>query len=280
MQRPPRGYLPLRLRAPSLPPGDHIVSYLVGERDALVVDPGSPFPAEQRRLEALLYRLLGGGGSLQGVLLTHHHRDHVGGAAALASRFGLPLLAHDETHARVPLPGAPRISLQEGQRLLVDQGRRELRLLHTPGHAAGHLCLFERRARVLISGDMVLGSGTTLIDGDEGHMGDYLRSLKRLAVLDPAWVLPAHGSPLHNGRAAIEALIAHRAAREARILATLRAAHRPLETFDVARLAYAELSPLFFSLALRSTRSHLLELERQGVARSGEKGWHALPASG
>ncbi|MBW2734270.1 MAG: MBL fold metallo-hydrolase [Deltaproteobacteria bacterium] len=280
MKRPPPGYLPLHLRAPSLPPGDHVVSTIVGEQQALVVDPGSPFPAEQRRLERLLYRLLGAGGSLQGVLLTHHHRDHVGGALALATRFALPVFAHAETHARVPLGGVTRIMLDNEEVLNIDGGRRTLRVLHTPGHALGHLCLFEERTGVLLSGDMVLGRGTTLIDPDQGHMGDYLRSLRRLAALHPKIVLPGHGGMVCHGEAAIHRLIAHRVARERRVLMTLREAKAPLTALGVAREAYRELSPLLASLALRSTCSHLLELRRQGSALHGEKGWYALPHSG
>lgn len=289
MSRPtldaPPGYLALALRTPTLPPVAHTNCYVVGHEDALVVDPGSPYPAEQELLAKRLYELRGSGGTLRGVLLTHHHGDHVAGASAVAQTFDLPLLAHPLTFerlddaggrwAREELRALQREVLDEGDELRVD-GERRLRVLHTPGHAVGHLCLLETTAGghgegTLLGGDMAPGIGTTLIDPAEGCMAEYLRQLRRLADLDPARVLPAHGPQLSPGRDALLALVAHREQREQRVLAALDA--RPRSAEAIARDAYAELPPMFFALALRSTLAHLEKLEREGLARRGGDDW-------
>lgn len=269
LQVPP-GYRALALRTPTLPPAAHTNCYVVGQRGALIVDPGSPYPGEQALLETLLYRLRGGGGELAAVFLTHHHRDHVSGALAVAQRFDLPLWAHEATFARLPasLASLPQRRLVEGDVIVVDE-RRELVVLHTPGHALGHLCLLERTPRVaqgtLLAGDMIPGLGTTLIDPSEGSMTEYLQHLRRLAGRGPRQVLPAHGPILAPAVPAIERLVAHREAREQRVLQALAATPRPLAA--VAAEAYAELPVTATLLAQRSTLAHLIKLDREGRVR-------------
>ncbi len=292
MSRPtidvPPGYLALALRTPTLPPAAHTNCYIVGHEDALIIDPGSPYAAEQELLAKRLYRLLGSGGSLRGVLLTHHHGDHVAGASALAHTFNLPLLAHPLTFERLDelggrwrrdeLLSVPRGVLEEGDLLEVDRSlkRRTLRVLHTPGHAMGHLCLLELSAGgdgegTLLGGDMVPGVGTTLIDPDEGCMAEYLRQLSRLADLEPRRVLPAHGPQLAPGRETLLALIAHRVQREQKVLDALTTTPRSAEA--IAREAYAELSAALLALALRSTLAHLEKLEQEGATRRAGSDW-------
>ena len=267
----PPGYRALALRTPTLPPAAHTNCYVVGHRGALIVDPGSPYRGEQQLLEALLYRLRGGGGELAAVVLTHHHRDHVGAALAIARRFELPLWAHEATFARLPAAFASLAQrpLVEGDVLLID-GERELEVLHTPGHAPGHLCLLERTPGIasgsLLAGDMIPGLGTTLIDPSEGSMVEYLHELRRLAARGPRRVLPAHGPMLAPAVPAIEGLLAHREAREQRVLGALATTPRPLDA--VAAEAYAELPVVATLLAQRSTLAHLVKLGQEGLAQA------------
>lgn len=264
----PRGYTALALRTPTLPPADRTTCYVVGHQDALVVDPGSRHRAELDRLRHVLWRLRGLGGRVAGVLLTHHHADHTGGAATIAREQDAPLVGHAETLARVAAPGLRRRPVEDGERLSPDPDL-ELRCLHTPGHAPGHICLFEARRRILIAGDMVLGVGTTLVAPPEGEMAHYLASLDRLADLRPVLLLPAHGPALTDAEAAVRRLIAHRLWRERRLLESLASGVQDL--WALTRAVYDDVPPWMLGLASRSALAHLIKLEREGrVARDGE----------
>ncbi len=269
--RLPSWLLAIPLRSATLPPATHTTCYLLGREQAIVVDPGSAYPGELARLRPAIHRLLGSGGALAAILLTHHHRDHVAGAATLALELRVPVIAHERTLARLALVGVRTRALGEGAQLALEP-ELALEVLHTPGHAPGHLCLFEPRERVLLGGDMVPGLGTTLVDpgAGEGDLATYLASLERLRALEPALILPAHGPPLAEGEAAIRRLIMHRLWREHRVEGALRL--EPRDALALAREAYAELAPWQIGLALRSTLAHLEKLEREGrAAREGER---------
>jgi len=127
------------VRTPTLPPATRTNCYIVGDRArALAIDPATPYADEQARLDAYVESE---GIRLAAIVLTHHHVDHVGDAARLAAKHGVPVWAHRETASRVA--GRVQVSavLDEGAR--VDVGASELRALFTPGHAPGHLCFVD-----------------------------------------------------------------------------------------------------------------------------------------
>lgn len=244
----------LALRTPTLPPAAHTNVYLVGPEDGpvAVVDPGSPYPDQQAALDAVLERL-----PISSVLLTHHHGDHVGGAAALAARWGVPIAAHATT-AQL-LDGVVEVTrlIEDGE--TIDGATA----VFTPGHAEGHLC-FEVGGAT-IAGDMVAGIGTILIDPDEGDMAAYLASLERLRARPPAMLLPAHGPPIADGAGKLTEYLAHRRMREERVLAALTDAPRLAR--DLLETAYADTPRALWPLAERSLRAHLVKLVREGLAR-------------
>lgn len=262
----PRGFVQLALRTPTLPPADRTNCHVVGHHDAIVVDPGSTFRPELDRLLAYLWERRGRAGGVQAVVVTHHHGDHVGGASRLARELGVPLAAHRETLARLPAPPPQALALEDGQRLRTDP-QLELVCLHTPGHAPGHLCLFEPVRRILVGGDMVPGAGTTLVNPPEGEMAAYLASLERLAALRPAMILPGHGPALEDGTAAVRRLVAHRLWREGRVLAALSPSRSGEDLWTVTLRAYAEIPAWLLPLASRSTLAHLIKLEQEGRAQ-------------
>jgi glyoxylase-like metal-dependent hydrolase (beta-lactamase superfamily II) len=246
----------LALRTPTLPPAAHTNVYLVGPEDGpvAVVDPGSPYPDQQAQLDAVLERV-----PIAAVLLTHHHGDHVGGATALATRWGAPIAAHAAT-ARL-LEGVVEVTQ------LVDDGEPVYgaTAVFTPGHAGGHLC-FEVGGAT-IAGDMVAGIGTILIDPDEGDMAAYIASLDRLRARSATLLLPAHGPPIADGAGKLTEYLAHRRMREERVLAALGDAPRlPRELLETA---YADTPRTLWPLAERSLRAHLVKLVREGRVREG-----------
>jgi len=244
----------LALRTPTLPPAAHTNVYLVGPPvgPVAVVDPGSPYPDQQAVLDRVLDEL-----PIARVLLTHHHGDHVGGAAALAARWNVPIAAHAATARRL----AGRVTVDEH----LEDGDcvHGAIAVHTPGHAEGHL-VFEV-GEASIAGDMVAGIGTILIDPDEGDMAEYLASLERMRARTPRILLPAHGPVIRDGHAKLTEYLAHRRMREQRVSAALAAAPRSLQ--QIVEVVYSDTPRVLWGLAERSLLAHLAKLSREGVAR-------------
>src|SRR5207302_2180753 len=161
-----RGLIMVPLRTPTLPPATHTNCLLLGDDALWVVDPGSPWPEEQAVLRETLDKLAEEGRKAVGVLLTHHHHDHVDGAQAL----GLPIAATSKTAELLDFP-VDRI-VQDGERFEV--GPRGWRALHLPGHTRGHLCLIEEGSGAVAAGELVAGGGTVVIDPPGGVVGGYL----------------------------------------------------------------------------------------------------------
>jgi len=132
-----------------LPPATHSNTYLVGDREMALIDPGSGDEAELQRLFDLIEMLGTDQRKVQVVLLTHHHPDHVAGVEAVRQRYGVKVGAHPETakHVRVDF------SIDDGQwiPLVYSQDDWNLRAIHTPGHTRGHLCFYHPRTRSLFT---------------------------------------------------------------------------------------------------------------------------------
>jgi glyoxylase-like metal-dependent hydrolase (beta-lactamase superfamily II) len=260
----------LALRTPTLPPAAHTNTYVVGPQRGgqAVIDPGTPYPDQQSVLNDAIAAETDAGRPLSLILLTHHHGDHVGGATALAQRWGVPIAAHAKTAARL----AGRVEIT---RLLADGEVLDefaITCVHTPGHADGHLC-FEHGAASIV-GDMVAGLGWILIDPVEGNMADYLRSLEQLLARPPVTLLPAHGPMIADGPSKLREYIRHRTLREDRVLAALAG-----KQADVAALlpeVYADTPKLLWPLAERSLRAHIDKLVREHRVRESAPGrWTA-----
>jgi glyoxylase-like metal-dependent hydrolase (beta-lactamase superfamily II) len=142
-----------------------------------------------------------------------------------------------------------------------DPGWR-LRALHTPGHARGHLCFYEEITGAIITGDLVVGIGTVVIDPPEGNMKHYFDSLRRLLALPRLSVLfPAHGPAIGAAREKIEEYIEHRTMREDKILAAIKAG--ATSPHEIVEAAYTDVNPAMWGLAERSTVAHLEKLEEE-----------------
>jgi endoribonuclease LACTB2 len=266
------GVLMFPLATRTLPPALTTNTYLLGFGDAVLVDPGAADPAEIERLVAALaaahQRL---GRRVTAIWLTHHHPDHVAGVPALRQRLGVPVLAHPATAERLAAHGAfggMDGTLGDGQQVtLAGQGRPEapdllVQVVHTPGHARGHLCFLELGQRSLLAGDMVAGLGTIVVDPPEGDMDDYLASLAKLVALAPRTLFPGHGPAVKNAVPKLREYIEHRLWREARVLAAWRQGRRDPEA--MLPTVYDDVPREAWPLAARQVLAHLARLRRAG----------------
>ena len=271
-----RGIFLAALRTPTLPPATHTSCWLVElEGGALaVVDPGSPWPEEQARLEQVLSDLSADGLTPREIWLTHAHGDHSGGVVALAGRPGLVLRAHPDALARVGSGIREAVArgalayepLSDG---LLLHGRH--RALHTPGHARGHVAFLDERTGALLAGDMVSTLSTIVIDPPDGDMREYLRSLERLRDLAPRTLFPAHGSPTQGAVEKLDEYLAHRRQREQLVLGALAS---PGTLEEVTARSYQDVPAFMLPVAARSCLASLQKLLRDDEATFDGTRWH------
>jgi glyoxylase-like metal-dependent hydrolase (beta-lactamase superfamily II)/8-oxo-dGTP pyrophosphatase MutT (NUDIX family) len=256
------------VRTPTLPPATHTNCYIIGGAEVVIIDPASPYEDEQKALDEFLDKLLAEGRTVREIFLTHHHQDHVAGANHLGQRLGVGVAAHRLTAQR--LQGAVTVDRFVGDNELIElpgefpgtTGWR-LRALHTPGHTRGHLCFYEENTAAIMTGDLVVGIGTVVIDPPEGNMLQYLNSLDRLLQLPRLTSLfPAHGPAIGSARLKIEEYITHRSMREGRILDAIKAGSET--TAEIVPIAYSEVNSSLYGLAERSTLAHLEKLVEEG----------------
>ncbi|MBP8225775.1 MAG: MBL fold metallo-hydrolase [Acidovorax sp.] len=285
-------------------------SYLVGDANTgfIAIDPGPADADHIQRLWRAAQHPDGTGGNIRMIVCTHSHPDHSPGAAPLQALcvhtppvLGLP----SASTARAASNFTPDRTLQNSELLrLIPQGleasfaagspqgesttlggsaahtvasvgayfasHHTLQVIHTPGHAANHLCLLLVEDGLLFSGDHILNGSTTVIDPPDGNMAHYLDSLDTLHALsqqhDVQFILPAHGhvlgGSLEAASGAISHLKAHRLKREAKIAAIV-AAHPQGTVDDWLPLAYDDVDPRVWPVAKRSLLAHLERLQKK-----------------
>jgi glyoxylase-like metal-dependent hydrolase (beta-lactamase superfamily II) len=216
-----------------------------GSESCLVIDPGPDDPEHLRAVVAAA-------GEVTEILLTHGHLDHSAGAAALRALTRAPVRALDPAQ-RLGGEGL-------GESDVVAAAGLEVRVLATPGHTADSLCFAVGDA--VLTGDTVLGRGTTVVAHPDGRLADYLDSLRRLHELGTRAVLPGHGPELPDLAAVTSAYLAHREERLEQIRAALDQLGPDAAATDVVRVVYADVDPVLWPAAELSVRAQLEYLRR------------------
>ncbi len=248
---------------PGVMTGPGTNSYILGDNDLALIDPG---PESDAHLERLLKAV---GKKLRWILCTHTHRDHSPLARALQRATGAQVLGY----GRVPDDGRqdedfkPDRALKDGD--IIDCGVYTLRAVHSPGHASNHLCYLLEGRGVLFTGDHVMQGSTVVISPPDGDMQAYLDSLEKLLTLPIGAFAPGHGHVIETPQDEVRRLIAHRLRREEKILAAL-ARVGPVSLEELVRSAYDDVPERIHNVALRSLHAALIRLQKLG--RVADKG--------
>ncbi len=269
------GVLLVPLRTPTMPPATHTNAYLVGDQKLYLIDPATPHPSEQEKLWNLLDELLALGKSLEGILLTHHHSDHVGAVIECQRRYQLPAYAHRLTAEYLPDIDFAGY-LEDGQELdlgLSPDNRPDwtLRVYHLPGHAPGHLAFQETRYQAVIAGDLVATLSSILIDPNQGHMGTYIKSLDFLESITEGHLYPSHGPPAREGRKVVQKALRHRRMRKEQTLEALGTNPQSLQ--KLLKKVYTDFDQRTMGFAERSLLSGLLQLVEEGQVEETPQGY-------
>ncbi len=235
---------------PGLRTGAGTNTYLLGGERLVLIDTGAGIPAYDPLLQKAVEVSTG---RLTLVLITHGHRDHIGGLGAVSR------MHPDAVARKFPGDEAPSRLRPIAADELIRLDGITLKAIHTPGHAIDHLCFYWVEARALFSGDLILGEGTAVIPRIGGSLTDYLDSLQRLRSLDIWRIYPGHGPAIHDPQGKITEYIEHRRMRERQVLDALRSGARSIPEM-VARI-YADVPKALHRLAEESVWNHLVKLE-------------------
>jgi hydroxyacylglutathione hydrolase len=258
---------------PGMMTGPGTNTYLVGRRDPILIDTGIGVPEYIPLLEGYLRER--GWRAPSRVVLTHRHKDHLGGVKDLRTKFpGLPVAKRLYRDEDLPEDIG---DIRDGD--VIEGDGVTLVAVYTPGHASDHLCYYMPDEKALFTGDVVLSGSTSVIPAGDGDLLDYMHSLKRLQALDVRRIYSAHGPVIEDGPGRIAEYIAHRLMREGQILTALGDG---LETIPaLVKTIYAEVPEKLHLMAAQSVESHLKKLAREGrvqetVQRDAPSEWRLV----
>ncbi len=250
-------------------------SYILGEADVAVIDPGPDNPAHLAALERAL-----AGRRISHILVTHSHVDHSPLAARLGRQFDAPVYGFgaanaarsalmDQLSQSGDLGGGegidsnfrPDILLADGERIAGNGWRLEA--IHTPGHLSNHLCFSWEGQGSLFSGDHVMGWASTLVSPPDGDLTAFMQSLRKLQARAEDTYYCGHGATLPEAQTMLAYLLAHRLGREEQIRGYL--AEAPREVRELTEIMYRDVDPRLHGAAARNVLAHLIDLYARGL---------------
>ena len=252
-------------------------SFIVGHDSVAVIDPGPEDASHRAALERAV-----AGRPIQAIVLSHTHRDHSASARVLADDWKAPLWFGGRHRLSRPLRRFERNPIKGScdwdlvpDRVLLDGevlslGGLGISVHATPGHCANHLAFGLVGTPTLLTGDHIMGWNSTLVSVPDGSMADYLASLDKVIALPFSHYVPAHGGPIADGVSYTKALKAHREARNAQVLAAVKAGADTLG--KVVSAVYPQLALPVRMAARMTVAAHVEYLEAAGLLRV-QRGW-------
>lgn len=240
---------------PGMMTGPGTNSYLIGSKRRVLIDPGPDIPAHRQRILSLL-----GDDVLDSVLVTHTHRDHSPGAMALCQATGARLVGCQ------PAPGSQHqdesfvADLQPSDQEILTIADFDIQAIYTPGHVGNHICWFLPEEKLMLTGDHILEGTTPVILPPDGDMTAYLEALRRVQAMPCERLAPGHGGIIEQPEQAIQYVIDHRLAREAKILLALQEAGVALSVEALVRRVYQDVSSSLWPWAAKTMLAHLIKL--------------------
>ena len=238
-------------------------TYLVGNEDVTVIDPG---PAMEEHIDVIL----AASDNIKQILVTHTHPDHSPGTRLLQQKLDVPAFGMlTESSKNQDMTFSPERILKDGE--ILEKEEYSLEVVHTPGHASNHLCFILREEKFIFTGDHVMSGSTVVIGPPDGSMKQYIDSLNKLKNYDMEKMAPGHGDILESPYQVADWIINHRLKREEKVFSALKDATRGTPESLVEKV-YADVDSSLFPIAKASLLAHLIKLEEdQVIGKEGEE---------
>jgi glyoxylase-like metal-dependent hydrolase (beta-lactamase superfamily II) len=243
-------------------------TYLIGDRQLALLDPGPAIPAHT---DAIIRAIAGR--PLKWIFVTHTHGDHSPGTAAIKALTGAQVIGlsppptSPEEASYQDYSFVPDRIYQHGENIQCDGF--SMRLIHTPGHVSNHFCFLLQEDAMLFTGDHILQGTTPVILPPDGDMTDYMNSLDQLKRMPLKALAPGHGEVMAEPAQMIDILIRHRQRREQKIVNSLMTL-KSCTLDELVLLAYDDVPEHLIPWAKKTLLAHLYKLQRDGIARSDD----------
>ncbi len=256
---------------PGVMTGPGTNSYLLGDKQVTVIDPG---PALPDHADAIMAAIAEGGGELSQILVTHTHPDHSPCTQLLLARKKVPVMgAVVASDGRQDESFHPDAEPEHGCQYRF--GEHALTAIHTPGHVDNHYCWLDKDSGMLFTGDHVMQGSTVVIVPPAGNMKAYLASLKLILDYPLTALAPGHGTVIEDAAAEVDYLIRHRLGREQKIIQACM--QLPVATVEeLTPIAYDDVDKSLHFVASFSLLAHLIKLQGEGRAAQDAAQWRWL----